>query len=83
MSCCLHAEKRGRQCRSDGSGIHPAVRMAPHSAVHRTVVHAGSAPNTAQHVLGRGAKEARTTVVQQDHMVFGRPIHVGWTLGPR
>ena len=48
---------RGQRC-TDRAGIHPAIRVTAHGAVHGTMVHAGPATDAAQHFLGGCAQEA-------------------------
>src|SRR5882762_8718912 len=62
MAGLFHADQTWRQHRSHGPRIDPAVGVAANGAVDGTVIHAGRATNTAQHVLKLGADHGGTAI---------------------
>ena len=65
-----------------GPGIDPAIGMAAHRLVDRAVVEAGAAADAAQHVLELGAQHVGAAIVEDDDVVFLRPVGSPGRLGP-
>ena len=76
MPRLVDADQPGGQHRPHRPRIHPAIGVAADRAVDRAMVHAGGAANAAQHLLELGAQHCRSAVVDQDDVVFLRPVQV-------
>ena len=62
---------------ADGSGIHPAVGMPAHLAIHGAGVEAGAAAQAVERLAQFGiGKQARAAVVHYDKMELFRPVFV-------
>ena len=76
MAGLVDADQARRQHGAHGPRIDPSVSMAADRVIDRAVVHAGTAPNAAQHVAKLARQHRGAAIVEQHHVVFPRPVGI-------
>ena len=76
VAALIHADQRRGEHRTHRAGIDPAVSVAAHRMIDRAVVHTRAAADTAQHVLKFRAKHIGAAIVEQNNVIFLRPVDI-------
>ena len=72
----LQPEDRRVEHRAHRAGIGGAVSVAADRVIDRAMVHAGAAADAAQHLLILGAEHRGAAVVEDDDVIFLRPVGI-------
>src|SRR5262245_28877949 len=75
----VDADQRRRENRSHRTRIDPAIGVAADCLIDRAMIETGAAANAAQHRLPTRRSSDLATMVEQDHVIFLRPVGI---IGP-